>query len=162
MLNKTFLKPLCYKYFIMTAINVIPLIGGKYVSTAYAVYNKLNPYVSIILITVSETLLCTFLFYAGMKLKSIKWIGKMGSSRKGKKAHKYIEKYGPVIGLFIGQMFIGAPPISLALGVLYERDKNIYSYFFVPLITSIFLYAILNFYLNTVAITSLKNMFGLF
>ncbi len=158
---KPFLKPLYYKYIVMTAINVTPLIGGKYVSTAYAVYNGLNPYASIIMITVSETLLCSLLFYAGLKLKSLKWVHGMLASKKGKKAHNYVAKYGPVIGLFVGQMFIGAPPISLALGVLYERDKNIYIYFFIPLFISIFLYSIFNFYLNTVAITSLKNIFHL-
>ncbi|MHB1661658.1 MAG: hypothetical protein ACYCSQ_08745 [bacterium] len=138
-----------------------PLIGGKYVSTAYAVYNKLNPYTSIILITVSETLLCTLLFYAGVKLKSIKWIHRLLSSKKSKKAHNYVAKYGSIIGLFVGQMFIGAPPISLALGVLYEREKNIWTHFFIPLFVSIFLYSIFNFYLNSVAITSLKNIFHL-
>ncbi len=158
---KTFFKPLYYKYLIMTAINVTPLIGGKYLSTAYAVYNKLNPYVSITMITVSETLLCSVLFYAGLKLKSMKWVNKMLSSKKGKKAHNYVAKYGPVIGLFVGQMFIGAPPISLALGFLYEKDKNIYLYFFIPLFISIFFYSIFNFYLNTAAITSLKNIFRL-
>ncbi|MHB8232513.1 MAG: hypothetical protein ACYDDB_06400 [bacterium] len=145
----------------MIAINVTPLIGGKYVSTAYAVYNKLNPFISIILITVSETLLCSLLFYAGVKLKSLKWLHKMLSSKKSKKAHNYVAKYGSIIGLFVGQMFIGAPPISLALGVLYEREKNIYTYFFIPLFVSIFLYSIFNFYLNSVAITSLKNIFHL-
>ena len=156
------MEPLYLKYIIMTAINMTPLIGGKYVSTAYAVYYKLNPYASIFLITLSETILCSALFYAGLKLKSIKFIHGMISSKKGRKAHNYIEKYGPIIGLFIGQMFIGAPPISLALGVLYEKNKNIYYYFFIPMFVSIFLYAIFNFYLNSMAITSLKNIFGLF
>ena len=156
---KTLFKPFYYKYIVMTAINVTPLIGGKYLSTAYAVYNKLNPYASIILITVSETLLCSLLFYAGVKLKSLKWVHKMLASKKGKKAHNYVARYGPIIGLFVGQMFIGAPPISLALGVLYEKDKNIYKYLFIPLFVSIFLYSIFNFYLNTAAITSLKNIF---
>ena len=71
---KSALNPGVYKYFIMVAINVTPLIGGKYVSTAYAAYNKLNPFLSILLITVSETVLCTLLFYAGVKLKSLKWV----------------------------------------------------------------------------------------
>lgn len=146
----------------MTAINMTPLIGGKYVSTAYAVYYKLNPYASIVLITLSETILCSVLFYAGLKLKSIKWINRMISSKKGRKAHNYVEKYGPIVGLFIGQMFIGAPPISLALGFLYEKNKNIYVYFFIPMFVSIFLYSIFNFYLNSMAITSLKNIFRLF
>ncbi len=150
------------KYIIMTAINMTPLIGGKYVSTAYAVYYKLNPYASIVLITLSETILCSVLFYAGLKLKSIKWINRMISSKKGRKAHNYVEKYGPIVGLFIGQMFIGAPPISLALGFLYEKNKNIYVYFFIPMFVSIFLYSIFNFYLNSMAITSLKNIFRLF
>jgi hypothetical protein len=143
----------------MIAINITPLIGGKYVSTAYAVYNRLDPYASIILITVSETVLCSVLFYAGLKLKTIKWVEKMLVSKKSKKAHDYVAKYGPVIGLFVGQMFIGAPPISLALGVLYEREKNIWTHFVVPLFVSIFLYSIFNFYLNTMAIASLKNIF---
>ncbi len=159
---KPFIKPLYLKYFIMIAINMTPLIGGKYVSTAYAVYYKLNPYASIILITLSEAVLCSILFYAGLKLKSIKWIDRMISSKKGRKAHNYVEKYGPIIGLFVGQMFIGAPPISLALGILYEKNKNIYLYFFIPMFISIFFYSILNFYLNTVAVTSLKNMFHFF
>ncbi|HEC25742.1 MAG TPA: hypothetical protein ENI54_07020 [bacterium] len=153
------LKPIFYKYLIMVAINVTPFIGGKYISTAYAVYNKMNPYASIALITVSETLLCLVFFYIGLRLKSLKWIHKLINPNKTRKAHNYILKYGSVIGLFVGQMFIGAPPISFALGLIYESDKNIFLYLFIPLFTSIFLYAVLNFYLNTVAITSIENIF---
>jgi hypothetical protein len=150
----------------MVVINVTPLIGGKYVSTAYAAYNKLNPYISIALITVSETLLCSLLFYIGIKLRSLKSLSKLFAAKKTKKAHNYVVKYGPVIGLFVGQMFIGAPPIALALGLIYEkrnseggRVKNVFLFFFLPLFISIFLYTIFNLYLNTMAIVSLKNIF---
>ncbi len=157
---KVLSEPAFYRYVVMVALNITPLIGGKYVSTAYAAYYKLNPWLSIALITVSETLLCSALFYAGIKLKSLKWVNKMLVSKKGRKAHNYVVKYGPVVGLFIGQMFIGAPPISLALGIIYEKDSNIFLYFLIPLFVSIFLYSIFNFYLNTAAITSLKNIFN--
>ncbi len=160
------LKPVFYKYLIMVAINVTPLIGGKYISTAYAVYYKLNPYISIALITVSETLLCSILFYIGIKLRSLKSLSKLFGAKKTKKTHNYIAKYGPVIGLFVGQMFIGAPPIALALGLIYDsgngrgsRDKNVFLFFFLPLFISIFLYAVFNFYLNTISIVSLENIF---
>ena len=163
------LKPIFYKYLIMVAINVTPLIGGKYFSTAYAVYNKLNPYISIILITISETLLCSVLFFIGIKLRSLKPLNKLFNAKRTKNAHNYVMKYGPIIGLFVGQMFIGAPPISLALGLIYDtknsgglRGKNMLLFFFMPLFISIFLYAIFNFYLNTMAITSLENIFHIF
>lgn len=153
----------------MVAINVTPLIGGKYISTAYAVYNKLNPYISIILITVSETLLCSVLFFIGIKLRSSKLLGKLFHAKRTKKAHNYVTKYGPIFGLFVGQMFIGAPPISLALGLIHDpknseglRDKNVFLFFFIPLFISIFLYAIFNFYLNTMTITSLENISHIF
>lgn len=158
---KSFINPTVYKYLIMVAINVTPLIGGKYVSTAYAAYNKLNPMLSILLISISETVLCSALFYAGIKLKYLKWVALMIGSKKGEKAHKYVLKYGPFIGLFVGQMFIGAPPISLALGIIYEKDKNVFYYFFLPLLSSIILYSIFNFYLNTAAISSIKNIFNM-
>lgn len=152
-------KSVFYKYLIMTAINVTPFVGGKYVSTAYAAFNKLNPVVSIAIITISETVLCSVLFFIGIKLRTLKIMEKLFHSRKTRKAHNFVMKYGPVIGLFGGQMFIGAPPISLALGLIYEKEENMFKFFFLPMFTSIFLYSIFNFYLNTFIITFLKNIF---
>ncbi len=151
-------NPVLYKYLIMTAINITPFIGGKYFSTAYAAYNHLNPFLSISIITVSETISCAVLFFIGYRLKFLKSLSRLLNSKKTRKAHDYVIKYGPVIGLFVGQMFIGAPPISLALGIIYDKERNIFLFFFLPLFTSIFLYSIFNFYLNTAAILSVNKI----
>lgn len=156
---KAMLNPIFYKYLITVIINVAV---GKYVSTLYATSNKLNPYLSISLIILSETLSCAILFFIGFKLKSLKFFGKLFNSKKTRKAHDYVLRYGPIIGLFVGQMFVGAPLISLALGLIYEEKKNVFLFFFIPLFISITMYAIFNFYLNTMAIISLRNIFQIF
>ncbi len=135
---------------------------GKYVSTLYAVSNKLNPLLSISLIIVSETLVCSILFFIGLRLKSLKLFGRLSNFKRTKKAQDYVLKYGSVIGLFVGQMFIGTPMISLTLGLIYKKERNIFLFFFIPLFVSIFIYAILNFYLNVMAVTSFKNIFHIF
>lgn len=153
------LQPIVYKYLILITVNVTV---GKYVSTLYAVSNKLNPLLSISLIIVSETIVCSILFFVGLKLKSLPLFSRLFSFKRTKKAHDYVLKYGSVIGLFVGQMFIGTPMISLTLGLVYKKERNIFLFFFIPLFVSIFLYAILNFYLNVMAVTSLKNIFHIF
>ncbi len=148
-----------YKYFVLILINII---GGKYLSTAYAVAYKLNPADSIILITISESIVCIALFYIGMRFKEFSFFTKLTHSKRANKAYSYIDKYGHIIGFFIGQFFIGAPLISLAVGFLYKKDKNIYFYFFLPMFVSVFLYAIFNFYLSISTISYFKKLFVLF
>jgi hypothetical protein len=139
-------------YLILILINVNPFFGGKFLAVAYITVAKLNPFVSILIIIISEVLVCILIFYFAQYLSKFNFFKK----KLSKVNVKWVKK-GAYIGFFAGQFFVGTLFVSLILG-LVENRRNDFLFFYVPLITSTICYTLIYYYLSSHGINLMKNL----
>ncbi len=140
-------------YIMLIFININPFFGGRLLAVSYITIANLNPLLSILVIIISDILICILGFYFAQYLRKFNFINKR--LRKINSNGKWIE-HGAYIGFYVGQLFIGTFFISLILGLIQNR-KNDILYFYVPLITSIIFYTIIYYYLSLHSINLMKN-----
>lgn len=138
-------------YVVLILININPIFGGKFLAVSYITIAKLNPFVAVLAIIISEVIVSVLIFYFAQYLRKFNFFKK--------KLNKVKEKWvndGAYIGFFIGQLLIGTFFISLILG-LVENRKNDVLFFYVPLIASTVCYTMLYYYLSSHGINLMKN-----
>ncbi len=138
-------------YFILIFININPIFGGKFLAVSYITIAKLNPFLSILTIIISEVIVCILIFYFAQYLRKFNFFKK----KLNKVNDKWV-KNGAYIGFFAGQFFIGTLFVSLILG-LVENRKNDVLFFYVPLIVSTVCYTMIYYYLSSHGINLMKN-----
>ena len=138
-------------YLILVLININPFFGGKFLAVAYITVAKLNPFISILLVIISEILICTLIFYFAQYLGKFNFFKKKLNNVNSKWV-----KNGAYIGFFAGQFFVGTLFVSLVLG-LVENRRNDIVFFYVPLIASTICYTLIYYYLSSHGINLMKN-----
>ncbi|MCL5674119.1 MAG: hypothetical protein M1407_05835 [Deltaproteobacteria bacterium] len=138
-------------YFILIFININPIFGGKFLAASYITIAKLNPFLSVLIIIISEVIVCVLIFYFAQYLRKFNFFKK----RLNNINDKWIKK-GAYIGFFAGQLFMGTLFISLILG-LVENRKNDVLFFYIPLIVSTVCYTMIYYYLSSHGINLMKN-----
>jgi hypothetical protein len=134
-------------------ININPFFGGRLLAVSYITIASLNPLLSILVIIISDILICILGFHFAQYLRKFNFVNKR--LRKINGNGKWTE-HGAYIGFYVGQLFIGTFFISLILGLIQNR-KNDFLYFYVPLITSIIFYTFVYYYLSLHSINLMKN-----
>lgn len=142
-------------YLTLIFININPILGGKVLAVSYITIAKLNPFLSILTVIISEIIICVLGFYFAQYFKKFKFFNK----KLDKITDRWI-KNGAYFGFFIGQLFIGTFFISLLLGLI-EKKKNNILYFYIPLIASTILYTLIYYYLTSHGIKLMKNLSNL-
>ncbi|MGB9755739.1 MAG: hypothetical protein ACPLXO_02540 [Desulfurella sp.] len=138
-------------YLILTFLNINPIFGGKLVAVSYASIASLNPYTSLMVIIITEILVCAISFHFANYISRFKLFNK-----KLSRINEKWVKSGAYIGFFVGQLFMGELFIALLFG-LVEDKKNVILYFYVPMITSTVLYTLLYYYLAIHGVNLIKD-----
>jgi uncharacterized RDD family membrane protein YckC len=138
-------------YLILTFLNINPIFGGKLIAVGYVSVANLNPLFSLAIIILTEIIVCAISFHFANYIKRFKLFNK----KLSKINDKWV-KSGAYVGFFVGQLFIGELFIALLFG-LVEDKKNIILYFYVPMITSTFLYTLVYYYLAIHGINLIKD-----
>ncbi len=138
-------------YLILTFLNINPIFGGKLIAVAYLSLANLNPFLSILVIVLTEIVFCSISFHFANYFRKLKIFSKKLSNID----EKWV-KSGAYVGFFVGQLFVGELFIALMFG-LVEDKKNIVVYFYIPMVVSTLLYTLVYYYLTLHGVNVIKD-----
>ncbi|MHB1660567.1 MAG: hypothetical protein ACYCTD_00505 [bacterium] len=133
-------------------ININPLFGGRLFAVSYITIRKLNPFLSLLVIMISDIIICVLVFYFAQTLRKINFF-----ERRLRKINDKWIKSGTYIGFFVGQLFIGTLFVSLIVGLIKHKENDIL-FFYVPLISSVVFYTLIYYYLSFYGINFTENL----